>query len=54
MSDEKKFRIPFFGFVYVLAESAEEALEKLDDDEFVYYEKGYGDAEEVDDFAVIM
>lgn len=54
MSDEKKFKVPFHGFAYVYASDEEEAIEKCDDDDYVYAEKHYGDVEEVDDFVVTM
>ena len=47
-----KFKVAFKGFAFIEADSAEEAEEKFDDQDYVYCEYGIDSIEEVDEFAV--
>ena len=48
-----KYQVDFSGFVYVEADSKEEAYEKAaNEDEIIYSEQGFDSIVEVDDFAV--
>nr|DAE46730.1 MAG TPA: Protein of unknown function (DUF1381) [Caudoviricetes sp.] len=47
-----KYTVAFTGFHYVEADSEEEAMEKVDDDDTVYSEYSYKDPVEVDEFTV--
>ena len=46
------YKVSFSGFAYVEADSAEEAMEKYNNDDFVYKEVNPGKAEEVDTIVI--
>ena len=46
------YKVSFSGFVYVEADSAEEAMEKYNKDDFVYKEVNPGKAEEVETMVI--
>lgn len=47
-----KFKVEFSGFVYVEAESKDEAMDKWSNEDFVYREENPEVAYEVDEFEV--
>lgn len=47
-----KYRVDFTGFVYVEADSPEEALDIAQDGEGIYEEQNWEHAQEIDDFIV--
>ena len=49
---KKKWKVVFSGFCYVEADSAEEAEDKARNEEDVYRELFYDDAEKVEEFEV--
>lgn len=49
---EHGYKVSFSGFAYVEADSAEEAMEKYNNDDFVYMEVNPGKAEEVETMVI--
>ena len=47
-----KYKVPFNGFVYVEADSPEEATSMAEDGDTIYEETDYGHPCEVEDFTV--
>ncbi len=50
----KKYKVSFSGFVYVEAESLDDAFEMARNDDVVYEEKDFLCAEEVDEFFITI
>lgn len=48
----RKYKVPFTGFVYVEADSPDDARECADGSDTVYEEMEFGDPEEVEDFVI--
>lgn len=48
----KKYKVKYSGFVYVNADSADEARDMYTEDDIVYREEQADSVEEVDEFAV--
>lgn len=49
-----KYRVNYSGFVYVEADSQEDALEAYFDGDTIYEESGVDSVEEIDEFDVEM
>ena len=47
-----KYKVSFCGFAYIEADSADEAEDLFDNDEFAYMERSTEAIEEVDDFVI--
>lgn len=48
----KKFKVPYTGFVYVNADTPDEAREEADLGGAIYEETEFGEPEEIDEFCV--
>lgn len=48
----KKYRIDFHGFAYVEAMNREDAIEKFEEDEFIFKDQETPEVCEVDEFAI--
>lgn len=49
---DHEYKVSFSGFAYAEADSAEEAMEKYNNDDFVYKEVNPGKAEEVETMVI--
>ena len=47
-----KFKVEFTGFVYVEADTKEEAIDKWEDGDYIYKEENPEEAYEVDEFEI--
>lgn len=50
----KRYKIPFSGFVYVEADSEEDANEALDCEDIIYEEREFEDPQEVKEFEIYI